>query len=382
MLRRLEFKILFLTLILLPILKGGMRTILFGIAIIIGSHFIISDLVNKKYKLSLKKEDIQGRLLISSIILIAYFCINVVLNGFSYSVLERIIQLYACLSVLIVSSIYEWSEKDYKFCINVIRIVMLSCLFLYPMLSNNKNYYSGIYTSGNSLGGVIFCYLGIYLAINRKYSMIDKFIILSSLILMYLSKCRATLIALVLFIILRYFFTRKIVNKKKLLLYSLIIFLTVFPVIYVNIYNSDFRIVLNNLSRNLFNKNFFSGRQITWEYLIEAIENNILIGYGLDMAPETITGLHLSSHNWYIQILLQVGLIGYLLIINILHIIWSVLNIKKESFTSLSVSAFMIGMLVWQCFEVVLTQNNIYIGISIWFVLGMGINTYIEKFNK
>ena len=100
------------------------------------------------------------------------------------------------------------------------------------------------------------------------------------------------------------------------------------------------------------------------------------------MAPEKILGIGRSSHNWYIQILLQVGIIGYLFTINIINIIWKYLNKMKNNFTSLSTSGFIIGMLVWQCFEVAITQNNIPVGILAWFVMGIGINHNLSKLNR
>ena len=382
MLKKLEFRLLFVILILLPIVRGSLRNILFGILIMLGTVFIMIDIKNKEYKLSLKKKDIEARIIIAFTLLIAYSCFSVILNGFSYSVLERIMQLYACLILLLATSIWEFDEKDYNFFINVIRIVILLCFIMWPISGFKTSSFKGIYTSSNTLGGVLFCYMGIYLAINRKYSWIDKIMIALSLVLMYFSNSRASLIAFAIFVIFRYLFTRNIIKNRNIILYILIFAFTIFPIIYVGLYQSEFRKILNEFSRKYFRKNFFSGRQVLWAPIIDAIKEKLLLGYGLDMAPEKILGIGRSSHNWYIQTLLQVGIIGYLLTINIIRIVWNALQKFKDNFTSLSVAGFIIGMLLWQCFEVVLTQNNIQVGLLVWFVMGIGVNNSLAKLNN
>ena len=382
MLKRSEFRLLFLTLILLPILRGSIRNVLFGIVILVGTHFVLADIKSKEYKISLKKEDIEARILIAAAILMVYSCLNIILNGFSYSVLERIIQLYACLVVLLATSIYQWEKKDYSFCINIIRISILACVVMWPISGFKTNYFNGIFTLGNSLGGALFCYMGIYLAIDRKHNLLDKIIIILTFVLMYFSNSRSAMISLLIFILFRYLFTKKIIQNKKIILYVLILAFTLFPILYIGLFESEFRKVLNDFSWKYFRKNFFSGRQVLWSPIIEAIKNKIFLGYGLDMAPEKIIGVGRSSHNWYIQILLQVGIVGYLLTINIIRIVWNSLRQMKNNFNSLSAAGFIIGTLLWQCFEVAITQNNIPIGILVWFVMGMGINSSLSKLNR
>lgn len=98
------------------------------------------------------------------------------------------------------------------------------------------------------------------------------------------------------------------------------------------------------------------------------------MGYGLHMTPEKMMGGTWSAHNWYIQILIQMGFTGFILMIGMMGIIWSALCKLSGSKVARNTAAFMLAVLVWQCFEVSITQNNFTIGIVVWLVMGMGIS--------
>lgn len=377
-----KLKILFLILIAIPIVPNSLRNLLYALVMLIGTIFVLGKLKNDKYVLSLKKNEIFGKIFISSAIIIAYSFINLWINGISADVIERLIQLYACFMVLLVTTEYEWKDSDYNFCINIIRLVILGCIALWPLSGFKTNYYNGLFNRGNALGGAILCYMGIYLAIPRKFSKIDYLFIVAGCFLLYIANSRSSLLSLVVFIVLRFLFTKNIVkNKKKIFIICIIIF-TLFPYLYMYLYESNFKDVLNDLSWKYFRKRFFSGRQELWGKLTDYISQKPLMGYGFDVTPETLFGVNLSSHNWYIQILLQMGLVGYLLLINILNIVWKALDFEKNNIVSLNSSAFLIGVLLWQCFEVSITQNNISIGILVWMVFGMGINKNLIEISK
>lgn len=377
--QEIKLKILFIILIIIPMVNSNIKNVLFVLVIALGAYGVIQSLKKRNLVLTFKKEDISGRIFIGVLLLFGYSVFNIILNGVNYIVFERLIQLIACLIVLLFVAEYEWTKKDYNFCIAIIRIVIIICILLWGASGLETNTYKAMFTTGNALGAALFSYMGIYLAIPRKYSYIDKLIILFGIILMYFANSRSCLGALLIFIVLRYLFTRKKWIKKNWLFYTCIILFSLFPILYVWLYNSNYRIVINDFSRRYFRKNFFSGRQNIWDGLFELIKQNILIGYGFDGNPEKLLGVSLSSHNWYVQILLQMGIIGYIFMINILRAIWKTLNSLKDSFISLSTCAFFIGVLFWQCFEVAITQNNIPVGILIWFILGMGINNNLIK---
>lgn len=380
---KLEFRILFIVLMIIPMFTGRIKDFTFGLVILISALLLIKKLKNDNLNLSLKKEDIFARIFIAAILIIIYSFFNSFYNGFSSNVLERLIQLIACLVVLLVSSEYIWTKNDYKFCLNVIRIIILICVAMWPLSGFRDNYFNGfLFTRGNALGGALFCYMGIYLCL-PKYKFIDKIILCMALFLMYLANSRSSLLAFIIFITLRYLFTRKKIKKYKMLFPISILTFTLFPAFYMFLFNSNFRSQLDSFSWKYFRKRFFSGRQHLWGSIIELIKKKPLIGYGLDAIPQHYLGtVENSSHNWYFQILFQMGIIGYAFMINILNVIWKSLIELKTNFISLSCSAFLIGTLFWQCFEVTLTQNNISIGILVWFVIGMGVNKNLISFSN
>lgn len=377
-----KLKMLFLLLVITPFFGGIIRYALFLSIAIICTIFLFEYLRKKQFVLSLKGDEVTAKVIICTFAIVAYSIINMLINGISFTVLERLIQLYACFSVLIFTAEYEWKKQDYIFCLNIIRFVVIACILVWPLSGFRTNYYNGIFTRGNSLGGALFCYMGIYLAIPRKYTKLDKIIIVLMFFLIYIANSRSALLSLVVFLCLRFIFIKNNKFNKKYIFLVLIIAFTFFPYLYVSLYNSELRDTLDMISWKYFRKRFFSGRQVLWDPLIEGINQKLMLGYGLDMQPEKLMGISVSSHNWYLQMLLQIGVIGYAIMINILRMVWNTLYNLKNNKISLNCSAFMIGVLLWQCFEVSITQNNVYIGIMVWFVLGIGINNSLINISK
>lgn len=372
--KRLLYRFLILLIFLLPILSGIFRQLVFSIILLIGTLLLLTYFKECEFKLSLKNNKIIGKIVLISLLLLCYSIINSLINPFTFDGVERLIQLYMCLATLIIFSTYDWNIRDYNFVLFIIKVSVFFCLISLLISGVVSNKFSGIFSSSNTLGGVLLCYLGLYLLMPRKYTLIDKITVLSIFLLMLFSNSRSILVATFFFLLFMYLFHKNIIKNRKLILYIFIVLFTLFPLFYVNLYNSDLRRLLNELSNKYFDKNFFSGRQIMWEYLLILIKQKLLFGYGLSASPENIIGIKLSAHNWYIQMLLQVGIVGYLLLVNIFHSIWDVAQKNKKNFAGYNSCAFIIGILIWQGFEVALTQNNIQIGLFVWFVLGSGIN--------
>lgn len=115
-----------------------------------------------------------------------------------------------------------------------------------------------------------------------------------------------------------------------------------------------------------------SGRQIIWPAMLEMIEKSPIVGHGSDTLPQEITGLDLSAHNQYLQLILQVGLLGFLPF-------WAIfcgitLELSKSSSSQVCLLAFALTCLLLtlfiNSFEVMLLQNNLVVAYATWFLLG------------
>lgn len=247
-------------------------------------------------------------------------------------------------------------------------------MLLWPLSGFKINYYNALFTRGNALGGAIFCYFGIFFSFKRKFDLSDKLIIVIGFILLYFANSRSSMIALIVFLIIRFFLINfKKIPYKNIFMIALLVCLAV-PIVYMILYNSSMREVLDNFSWIYLRKRFFSGRQYIWGALLNYISQKPFMGYGLGVTADDFLSLGWSSHNWYLQTLLQIGIMGFCLLVEVLKIIWNDLYKYKDSIVCKSVSAFLIGVLLWQCFEVTITQNNISIGILVWFIFGLGVN--------
>ena len=129
---------------------------------------------------------------------------------------------------------------------------------------------------------------------------------------------------------------------------------------------------MQEYSRKFFHKNFFSGREILWSALLECIKENPLTGLGLNIIPsDVINNTTLSSHNLFLQIGIQMGIIG---IVSIFMIFKNIIKLcsKSENNISILISCFCLGIILIEFFEVTITQNLLISGIEKWFILGYG----------
>ena len=125
-------------------------------------------------------------------------------------------------------------------------------------------------------------------------------------------------------------------------------------------------------------KIFFRKKDI-WLALIELIKQRLLIGYGASASPQQFLPIGLSSHNLYLQIALQSGLTGLALLILLFWNIWKLFYRKVDSIYVKLAASFFVAAMVYQLFEVSLTQNNLAIGILIWLITSIGVSKSIER---
>ena len=164
-------------------------------------------------------------------------------------------------------------------------------------------------------------------------------------------------------------------------LYIVIIFviLSVVIIAYARLPDSPQAVQLNAIVLDYTDKNLLSGRDRFWADLIALIQQQPVFGYGAGALPENYLDLGFSAHNSYLQISLQVGMVGLTIFLLLLWQIWRLFR-RQRSHPVVRVSgAFFVAVLVHQTFEVSLLQNNLTLGALQWLVIACGVAASLSR---
>lgn len=163
----------------------------------------------------------------------------------------------------------------------------------------------------------------------------------------------------------------KFIYKTFFVLVSLCILL--FPYIYVKLQYTDLGLLLNNLSRQYTGANLFSGRHRIREIAFNYILAMPILGYGFNNNILALHGISLSTHNLYVYLLLQGGIIAIMIFLLIMYSIWKrYFDGLKDDIVRMS-AAYFIGIMFFASFELTLIINSVTISIFLWLIIGMGL---------
>lgn len=130
---------------------------------------------------------------------------------------------------------------------------------------------------------------------------------------------------------------------------------------------------LQELTVDLTGQNLFSGRQLFWGELVDAIALRPIFGHGAGATAEPFTSFTWSAHSLYLQVTLQVGLVGLGFLLLLLWVIWGRFWAGRHSVAVRLAGGYFLGMIIHQAFEVSLIQNNLGTGFLIWFIAGVAL---------
>lgn len=210
-----------------------------------------------------------------------------------------------------------------------------------------------------------------------------RFLLIVSLMsaIIFFSETRSIFLAVAFSLIT--FLIWKVITRYKILfhLYFLLIIAFNFfaTVLYPKLYMLDNFHKYNLLSYQYTGKSLLSGRNVIWENLVELIKLKPYFGYGSGVNPRDFIESDLSAHNMYLHITLQVGVIGLSLLIIFLFFIWKSFWKNKQDPKVILAACFFIGVLIYQLFEVTLTQNNFGLGLLQWVIIGLGLSYAFNK---
>lgn len=199
--------------------------------------------------------------------------------------------------------------------------------------------------------------------------------------LIFVSTARSVWLALVFCLGLYCLFQSRILNRRFFNFLSLIVIflLFFFPHLYVYLSNSPVGVEIDLFVELITNKRFFTGRELIWDEMYRGLGDSILFGMGMGATNNDI-GMSSSSHNLYMNLFFQYGIVGtFLFILSFYLVLKNVVRnldthaINRNTFISSKKTSLMgvllISLLIQQSFELFLFQNNLPASFLFWFGL-------------
>ncbi|MGG7058006.1 O-antigen ligase family protein [Clostridium tertium] len=222
---------------------------------------------------------------------------------------------------------------------------------------------------------VYLYYLYFFKQINNRINKSILFMIFVSIFLVLLSKSSTGILIIALFFPI--FLWIKNNKRANILLILSTAFSVFLPLIN---FNSAF---LNTLIGEVFHKNIsFSGRRYIWDYALSHFSSNPIIGNGFNSIDSLFRGkviptyerVAAHSHNGFLEVFLQNGLLGLILILIIIFIYFKSINEFSE-FEKKLLKTYIIIFIIFNSMEPYLLQT--VSGCTFWLV-----GIFIIVYNK
>lgn len=288
-----------------------------------------------------------------------------------------LLHLLFLLLFIISSARMKWTRITLKIAGYLFGIVTILIFYDWIQSGFPTSSFKSIYRNENYLAILLYSFVYFQIICLRLSQRVERlfflFITVINFILIIATSARSILISFFLLIIFW------IILKLKRQFFSRLIYIVLagnflFISIYVSLSYMRLGDILNDLSRSIFNKNLFSGRTEIWIEVIKKVIEKPFFGYGIGVKASHITDINLTTHNMYLQFLMEFGIIGIVLFSLLFISIWRLLMRRLDHFVVRWTSCFMLSILVYLSFEVTLFQNNYSIAFFQWIIMTIGIN--------
>ncbi len=261
---------------------------------------------------------------------------------------------------------------------------LITLIIYYLKLEEKPRSYAFIFTNPNYLGilsilMIGICILAYSLTRSRRYLVYPvAFIWLAKL-----SRSRTAILALGAAVLI--YLLWKLIIKHKGIYYTFfglmiggIITVTMFYPLTNTLSSFD---TINQEIIEKTGKGLFSGREKLWIDSIELIKEKPFKGYGMGATLEDLNGGALSTHNVYLQLLLQGGIPLLLLFAALILWIWRKLYSIKNTKIAQVGAGCLVSALVLGTFELYLLGQSISHGIIQWFIIGLALSPALYNSN-
>lgn len=293
--------------------------------------------------------------------------------------LQRAFQLLSVWGVIY--TFYTWgSTRNLSIILKITRnflVILISFYCFIALIFGAKSDFSGFLINPNGFGMWITIVALMVAGASRKNKLL-LFFTIAAIYLVYISSSRTSLLALIAGIGILYI-PKPLITSNFFKIF-LILFLIAFSFlsIYMTIY---FDLSLyNEFVRDNSGKNLQSGRNFIWPVIVEFIFIKPWLGWGSGINLSDFLNKSYSMHNYFLQIIMQTGFIGFsiflLIIFKIYKIIYKIADIR---YLKLALSIF-VSLIIMQSFEVTIFQNNLALSYPVWATIGLVLgNNNIQK---
>ncbi|WP_204206528.1 O-antigen ligase family protein [Mammaliicoccus sciuri] len=333
--------------------------------------FIIKKIRNKK----IEKIYLLFLLYVTGFVVSALITIQ--LNIFEIG-LNNIVQFCACMGIFFYFSSIDWSHVKIN-CAWITSLIFAFIHFIIWLGEGFPSQFKSIYPNSNLVGAYMFIVI-FFFVLRFKIittSKLLKYSILIPIILLWASDTRSVLlsllISLIIYIIYPYLRKSKFIGNALFLIFMAIMLSIVF--LYPLLPRWKYFNALENWMLENMGKSLMSGRSEIWTKIGYFIYQKPFFGYGPDKVASDFIGMKASTHNLYLNIVLQVGIIGLLLFFLILYTIFIKSYMQNTLHSRIGIS-FFIGILIHQLFEVTLIQNQLSVGIFQWIIIALCLSKF------
>ena len=302
-------------------------------------------------------------LLIINVINVLYFLIFHSLNDLE--ALKYLLARGIQFSIISLSIYHNFEYMKTKFLDHIVSVVFFITILGFlvnPSIFSGR--YSGIIWNPNMLASFAVIAFSILFLKKESYSNYDIFLMLFFFLISIATGSRGALVGIVLAFLVKYGFA------KRNLIYAVLATLGILLISLLNLDTS-----LNRFTE----QSLFNDRLLQYEYAWETIKLKLFSGNGLDkyayidksLVPIYLKGLIISSHNGYLAILTQYGLVfgGAVLLVIIKKSIQVVAFFKDTSENKRIYLFIVIYALFAAIYETLITGINEFHTILFWFSL-------------
>ena len=231
----------------------------------------------------------------------------------------------------------------------------------------------------------ITTFFGLFCTLLFQYSLLgyrkerNKIWLLFSMLLAYfvlISKVRTAYVGLLLSLIVFVLWQNNHLLPKNMRLYRFATYalIAAFTLVYPILDSLPIASTLSAVVYKYTGKLLFTGRQQIWKRAFSIISEKLFLGYGLSFS-NSISGELMSVHNSYLNVMLQMGIVGLLIVVITINGILR--RIEGEGSTEFSkiTEAFTLINLFMCVSEVMLLQGQVILQLLIWIMMAIGLGT-------